>query len=63
MGMGQQKKHERRQEPFAIELYERFLNGESADRLASNLGIRIDRVEMRLRAAAAFLNPRDKKAA
>jgi hypothetical protein len=37
--------------PFAIEIYERFLNGESVQQLSIGLGIPADRIELRLRAA------------
>jgi hypothetical protein len=43
------------QEPFALVLYRRFLNGESAERLSEELDIPLDRIEMRLQAAAIFL--------
>ena len=41
-------------EPFAIQLYRRFLDGETIARLALDLGIPEDRVETRIRAAALF---------
>ncbi|MBZ5592196.1 MAG: hypothetical protein LAP39_08165 [Acidobacteriia bacterium] len=44
--------------PFAVELYERFLNGESIRQLADELQIPADRIELRLRAAAQFLKRR-----
>lgn len=41
--------------PFAVEVYERFLKGESIRQLADELQIPADRVEQRLRAAALYL--------
>jgi len=41
--------------PFAVEVYERFLKGESIRQLADELEIPVDRVEQRLRAAALYL--------
>jgi len=41
--------------PFAVEVYERFLNGESIRQLADELQIPADRIELRLRAAALYL--------
>ena len=41
--------------PFAVEVYERFLKGESIRQLADELQIPADRVESRLRAAALYL--------
>lgn len=41
--------------PFALEIYERFLNGESIRQLAEELQIPADRIELRLRAAAQYL--------
>lgn len=43
------------QEPFAVELYRRVLDGESAEELSRELGIPLDRIEQRLRAAEAYL--------
>jgi DNA-directed RNA polymerase specialized sigma24 family protein len=42
-------------EPFAVELYRRFLNGETVQQLAASLGIPADRVEIRIRAASRYL--------
>jgi hypothetical protein len=50
-------------EPFAIEIYRRFLNGESVQQLAANLGIPADRIEKRICAAAAYLYRRRTRAA
>jgi len=44
--------------PFAVEVYERFLNGESIRQLADELQIPADRIELRLRAAALYLRRR-----
>jgi hypothetical protein len=41
--------------PFAVEVYERFLSGESIRQLADDLQIPADRIELRLRAAALYL--------
>jgi DNA-directed RNA polymerase specialized sigma24 family protein len=41
--------------PFAVEVFERFLKGESIRQLADELQIPADRVELRLRAAALYL--------
>jgi hypothetical protein len=42
-------------QPFAVEVFERFLKGESISQLADDLQIPADRVELRLRAAALYL--------
>ncbi len=41
-------------EPFALQLYRRFKDGESIEALASCLGIPEDRVRQRIRVASAF---------
>ena len=41
--------------PFAVEVIDRFLEGESIRQLADELQIPADRVEQRLRAAALYL--------
>lgn len=41
--------------PFAVELFERFLEGESIRQLADELQIPAKRVELRVRAAALYL--------
>jgi DNA-directed RNA polymerase specialized sigma24 family protein len=46
--------------PFAVEVFERFLKGESIRELADELQIPADRVELRLRAAALYLERRAK---
>jgi hypothetical protein len=43
-----------RSEPFAIQLYRRFLNGETIAGLSLDLGIPMDRIEIRIRAAALY---------
>jgi hypothetical protein len=45
-------------EPFVLELYRRFTSGESAEQLSVELEIPLDRIEMRLRMAALYLNLR-----
>jgi hypothetical protein len=42
-------------EPFALELHRRFTNGESAEQLSVELGIPLERIEIRLRAVALYL--------
>ncbi len=42
-------------EPFAVQIYRRYLNGESIQQLADRLEIPVDRVETRIRAAAEYL--------
>ena len=46
--------------PFAVEVFDRFLKGESIRQLADELQIPADRVELRLRAAALYLDRRTK---
>ena len=48
-------------EPFALELYRRFLNGESAEQLSAELEIPVDRIELRLRVAAISLKERQEE--
>ena len=43
------------QEPFALQLYWLVQGGVSAERLACDLGIPLDRIESRVRAAARYL--------
>ena len=45
-------------EPLAIQIYRRFLEGESIATLALDLGIPEERVEVRIRAAARFRESR-----
>ncbi|MCZ2074540.1 MAG: hypothetical protein LC130_06000 [Bryobacterales bacterium] len=40
--------------PLALELYEQYLKGKTPRRLALQTGIPLDRLEQRLRAAAAY---------
>jgi DNA-directed RNA polymerase specialized sigma24 family protein len=47
-------------QPFAVEVFERFLKGESIRELADELQIPADRVEVRLRAAALYLEDHPK---
>jgi hypothetical protein len=42
-------------QPLAVELYYRVVGGESAEQLSRELGIPLDRVKMRLKAAEAYL--------
>lgn len=46
--------------PFAVEVFDRFLKGESIRQLADELQIPADRVELRLRAAALYLERQTK---
>jgi hypothetical protein len=43
--------------PFAVELYEEYLSGKTAEQLALETGIPVERIQARLRAAAAFQKP------
>ncbi|MFB3826673.1 MAG: hypothetical protein ACE15B_07880 [Bryobacteraceae bacterium] len=43
-----------RSEPFAIQLFRRFLQGETIAQLSQELGIPADRIEVRIRAAANY---------
>lgn len=44
--------------PFAMELYEQYLAGKTAEQLAHENGISIERIKLRLRAASAFRHAR-----
>ncbi len=50
-------------EPFAIQIYRRFLNGEPIARLAVELGIPRDRLEQRIRAARLYMERQRRRAA
>ncbi|MGA2328344.1 MAG: hypothetical protein ABSH05_18865 [Bryobacteraceae bacterium] len=50
-------------EPFAVEIYRRFLRGETIRQLAARLDIPADRVETRIRVAARYLGEQYKRAA
>jgi DNA-directed RNA polymerase specialized sigma24 family protein len=41
--------------PFALEIYRRYLNGETPEQLSESLGIPLERIEQRLRAAEAYV--------
>ncbi len=43
------------QEPFALRLYREFLQGKSIAELSGESGIPVERIESRLRAAAAHI--------
>jgi hypothetical protein len=47
------------QEPFALQLYRAFLRGKSISELSGEFGISAERIEYRLRAAAAHLEGRE----
>jgi hypothetical protein len=46
--------HGMRSEPFAIQLYRRFLKGDTIANISLELGIPSERIEMRIRAAAVY---------
>jgi DNA-directed RNA polymerase specialized sigma24 family protein len=50
-------------EPLAMEIYRRYLNGETVEELSLDLGIPTERIEQRLRAAAAYLERHEDLAA
>ena len=41
--------------PFAVEIYRRYLNGETIEELSRELGIPRERIEDRIRAAEAYV--------
>jgi len=41
-------------QPFALELYRRFLSGETVQQLSSELAIPAERIDRRIQAAAAY---------
>ncbi len=45
-------------EALALQLYRRFVDGESVDAIAKDLGVPADRIHLRLRAAAVYLRQR-----
>jgi len=49
--------------PFALEVYRRYLNGETIGELSAELGIPPERLEDRIRAAEAYLARRGAAAA
>jgi predicted GIY-YIG superfamily endonuclease len=50
-------------EPFAVQIYRRYLKGETIEQLAATLGIPSERIAMRIEAAAKFLERDHKHAA
>ncbi len=50
-------------EPFAVQLYRRYLSGESVEELSAELGIPEDRIVRRLEVAEAYLARKDSLAA
>jgi DNA-directed RNA polymerase specialized sigma24 family protein len=40
--------------PFALEIYRRYLSGESVEQLSSELEIPLERIEQRIRAAEEY---------
>ncbi len=49
-------------EPFAIQIYRRYASGETIEYIAEELGIPVERVEIRIRAAVLYLE-RQRRAA
>ncbi len=49
--------------PFALEVYRRYLSGETIEELSRDLGIPQERIEDRIRAAEAFVTRQAKVAA
>ncbi len=49
--------------PFALEVYRRYLNGETIEELSRKLEIPVERIEYRILAAEAYLMRREKIAA
>ncbi len=49
--------------PFALQIYERYLKGETVERLSAEWQIPIERILQRIRAAAAYTARRRKLAA
>ena len=45
-------------EPFAVLIYRKYLDGLTLEQLSADFGIHVDRIEQRLRAAAAYLQRR-----
>jgi hypothetical protein len=50
-------------EPFALQIYRRFLQGESVERLALALGISTERIAQRIRAARIYYDRKRRRAA
>lgn len=50
-------------EAFAIQIYRRFLKGESIARLSEEFGIPAERIEQRIRAAQLHLERQPRRAA
>ncbi len=49
--------------PFALEIYRRYQNGETVEELSTELGIPVERIEDRIRAAEAYIARRNQVAA
>ena len=49
--------------PFALEVYRRYLNGETIEELSTELGIPQERIEDRIRVAEAYVARQAKVAA
>ncbi len=50
-------------QPFALQIYSRYLNGETIQQIAASLQIPVERIEQRIRAAAEYLRRQEKLAA
>jgi DNA-directed RNA polymerase sigma subunit (sigma70/sigma32) len=50
-------------EPLAVLIYRRYLDGKTVEQLSADFGISRERIEQRLRAAAAYLARRPSLAA
>ena len=48
--------------PFAVEVYRRYLSGETIDELSRELGIPRERIEDSIRAAEAYVSRQTKAA-
>jgi DNA-directed RNA polymerase specialized sigma24 family protein len=49
--------------PLALEIHRRYMDGESIQELSTELGISVERIEFRIRAAEAYLARQEKVAA
>lgn len=53
----------RMREPLAVELYRRYLSGDTVEQLSTELGISVDRIRQRIDAAALYLKRARERAA
>jgi hypothetical protein len=49
--------------PFALELYGRHMAGDTVQKLSLELGIPIERIEWRIKAAAAYIERQERRSA